>query len=1005
MRDLAEESTPLLALNTAVVLLAVLTLASPAIVQAELILQENFEGWPADRPPIGWELNVPKGAGRIQVSSVPGPDGHATHCLCLSDSSSGCQLSAELQFSPITDKIAVEYDTMISARTNQACTCLYVERAVCLAFVSDSLTYFDGGSAKAAFQYEPSRWYHVKYLISPATHTYALYIDGRLVAANIRFRRPTKQFSSLQCETGRAHSRGLLYLDNVVVRTLTRHEGVLLHKIEREEKQRLERLQRDYEWLDASQLKVPDDWGLGAWYRMSGAKDVHYDLSAGIELDDTHQAKEHAILLEGEMTKVERFAAKELQKYLFRITDTYVPIISKPNPAHRVVFHVGSQLDARLQGDCDDSFAVVGQTGRLVLTGACGRGTLYSVYHFLEKHLGCRWYYPDPYEEVIPQKRMKDVDAVLADGFDDFEQPAMKYRSLMILNTDACIESEAWNPDWRPLGTQVGRDEERRWLRNQLVRTVYQIDWMAKNRFNAVVIEGSWGGMHILPENWDVVRTIFPEIEKRGLRLGLGGHFWTPFLNDNMPNWPDDDTWGAFSSGRRHPVKLCSRVFFCTTNQDALSNFLRHVVSFFRANPEFDIWAVWPPDTSHGCQCSTCSLFSLPYRCIRVHNQIAQALEAETARASSPVHGKEIPVVLIAYSSSSTPPEQELTLHPRVAIMPDIYQRFSRPYVPGPADSWKLFLRSNGSDNELILFGRFCRSFLIGYRLLPPPTIPETIRNLIRDDFCGVELFHGCGGWWVKGLWQYATSKLMWNPKARLSEIVDDFFCHYYGPAAQPMRAFYEAIERAHSDSDMNYDYGANHDVCPWWRMRKCPRINPDWDGTYLPGIPGFVDQMLALGPTALHCFTEAAKLAKDAPNPGELLKRINKARLSWQYYRNQKLNEKYQFDGFCRLERAYMDSQSLNEYRESLSAARQEFEKSHYCFLHHIQLVQEHTLLHGSFSADQGVFWDGGVILYNRSEQWLEIIQRAQEQSQKHDLASILNNRPWVVRYPPSSK
>lgn len=991
--------TPSFTFTVVLALSVMLSSANSLFAEAEVIWQEDFEQCGIKEPPVGWKVSVPEGAGEIQVLRKPGRQGDPTRCLCLRDVSSRYQLSAETEFSPQSDTLAVEHDTMIDAQTNQACTCLYVQRAVCLAFMSDALKYFDGPSPKEICRYVPGRWYRVKYLIDPKTQSFALYLDDRLIAANIKFRRPADELSSLQCETGQTHCQGVLHLDNIVVRRLTPTEADLLQGTKLQEERRVEQLRQEYKWLDVAQLEVPEDWGTDAWYRRA-AKNISYDLSVGIKLDDTHPAKGHAILLADGAGTVERFAAEELQKYLFRITGLCVPITNKFDSRQRLVIHVGNQLDRRLEDCCEDSFVVVGQGGRLTLSGAGDRGTLYSVYHFLEKHLGCRWYFPDPHEGVIPRLNLKRVDAVIARGVDDFEQPAMKYRSLMILNTDACIESPAWNPDWKPLGTQVGRDDERRWLRNQLVRTVYQIDWMAKNRYNAVVTEGSWGGMHIFVENWDLIRTIFPEIKKRGLRLGLGGHFWTPFLNDDMPNWPADNSWGAFSNGKHRAVELCGRVFFCTTDHDALRTFLRHVVSFFRANPEFDIWAVWPPDTSHGCQCSVCSLFSMPYRCVKVHNQIAEAIECEAARAASPIHGRTIPVILIAYSSSKVPPEQGLRLHPNLAIMPDIYRQFSKPYVAGPADAWKSFLRTHGQNNDLVLFGRFCRSFLTGYHLLAPSMIPETVRNLIDDGFCGVELFHGCGGWWVKGLWQYAASKAMWNPDVEMRSLEDDFFRHYYGLAAGQMRTFYEANEQAQADNPRNYDYGSNYDVCAWWQMRKCPRINPDWDGDYLPDTPKVTEKMLALSATAERCFAEAADLACDAPNREKLLKRINKAKLSWEYYRNQKLNEKYQFEGLKFMEHAYANCQNLREYLVALSEAQRQFERAQACFLYQLQLVQQHTLLHNDFSVDEGAFWDGGVILYDRSVQWLEIIEQLREKAQADGSASFPDKRLWQVRY-----
>ena len=65
----------------------------------------------------------------------------------------------------------------------------------------------------------------MKYLIDPKTQSFALYLDDRLIVANIKFRRSADKLSSLQFETGQIHCQGVLHLDNVVVRRPTPTEA------------------------------------------------------------------------------------------------------------------------------------------------------------------------------------------------------------------------------------------------------------------------------------------------------------------------------------------------------------------------------------------------------------------------------------------------------------------------------------------------------------------------------------------------------------------------------------------------------------------------------------------------------------------------------------------------------------------------------------------------------------------------------------------------------------
>ncbi|MCL5269025.1 MAG: DUF4838 domain-containing protein, partial [bacterium] len=564
-----------------------------------------------------------------------------------------------------------------------------------------------------------------------------------------------------------------------------------------------------YQWLDATRLDVPEDWNTGAWYRKSAAPGVRYDLDAPAPASPLTPAPGWAIVLPDGAGQTERFAARELRKYLGRITGVAIEITSAPPAAGATIMRVGNRLDPRLAGRPDDEYVVATRPGALILSGAGGRGTLYAVYDFLENRLGCRWFYPDPGDEVVPRAPLARVAAALAQGIDAYRRPAMPYRDMVILCSDPC-RSDPGVVAWE---TMIRPESESEWLRNQLVMAARQIDWMAKNRYNVVMTEGSAGGIHILPENWDLVRSIVPEVKKRGLLLGLGGHFWTPFLNDETPGWPANDHWGTFWQGKRHRVRQWSRTYFCTTNPEAMTAFLRHVVAFSRANPEFDIWSAWPPDGGgpSWCECPVCAQFSVSLRAVKFYCQVAEALEPAAARPASPIRGKRIPSILLGYGGCAAPPAEDLALHPLFAVMPDIYRKFHDPFPKGPT-AWRVWLDAHGRDNPLYLFGRWTRCILTGYHLLPQPSLTQTVRNLVDSGFTGVENFHGGGGWWVKALGQYATARALWDPKLDLGPFEADYFARYYGPSAVPMKAFYDANETAHEAAGGNWGYMDNYD-------------------------------------------------------------------------------------------------------------------------------------------------------------------------------------------------
>jgi len=104
----------------------------------------------------------------------------------------------------------------------------------------------------------------------------------------------------------------------------------------------------------------------------------------------------------------ERYAAEELQRYLKRIIEAELPIVTdseKPN-AREVLLGDNSHL-AKLRAKVD--FAKLGPDGfilrevgnRLIIAGGRPRGTLNGVYTLLEEKLGVRWFTPEL--EVVPK--------------------------------------------------------------------------------------------------------------------------------------------------------------------------------------------------------------------------------------------------------------------------------------------------------------------------------------------------------------------------------------------------------------------------------------------------------------------------------------------------------------------------------------------------------------------------------------------------------------------------
>ena len=146
----------------------------------------------------------------------------------------------------------------------------------------------------------------------------------------------------------------------------------------------------------------------------------------------------------------------------------------------------------------------------IILAGVSPRSTLYSVYSFLEKYLGCGWIAPG--DENIP--RMLAVS--VPDGIAEIESPVFTYRAIALFPyTFSQIGNKLWVGSLFPYALmQINKD---------------RIDWAAKNRLNYVHPCPNEAG----PPLWDKVESrqqIVPEIVKRGLGLQYGGHSYFAWL-------------------------------------------------------------------------------------------------------------------------------------------------------------------------------------------------------------------------------------------------------------------------------------------------------------------------------------------------------------------------------------------------------------------------------------------------------------------------------------------
>ena len=138
------------------------------------------------------------------------------------------------------------------------------------------------------------------------------------------------------------------------------------------------------------------------------------------------------IVIPDHPSEVETYSARVLQKYLLEISGAELTIVSDKVSAKRNDICLGKVDREEIQAlDYEqleeDGFVIRTKNHRLHIVGGSEKGTLYGVYHFLEKYLGCRKYTSKV--SFIPR-----INSIVVQHIDEVEIPVFKFRTVYYLD-------------------------------------------------------------------------------------------------------------------------------------------------------------------------------------------------------------------------------------------------------------------------------------------------------------------------------------------------------------------------------------------------------------------------------------------------------------------------------------------------------------------------------------------------------------------------------------------
>lgn len=232
----------------------------------------------------------------------------------------------------------------------------------------------------------------------------------------------------------------------------------------------------------------------------------------------------------------------------------------------------------------------------------------------------------------------------------------------------------------------------------------------------------------------------------------------------------------------------------CLANTDVLDTLCANLGTMMAQKPDAMIWSVSNNDNFNRCTCPHCrrldSIYGGPSGTLLYFiNQVADRFPDKT-------------ISTLAYQYTRQAPKSDIAPRPNVQMM--FCSIECGRHLPIATNPSEVSFRRDMEDWSAKTNNIFVWDYVVQFRSMmnPFPNLHVLKPNLqyFRDH--GVkEMFEQGTGADNKTAWMelrtYLLAKLMWNPDLDVDSLARDFCMGYYGPAAQPIKEFYDGMHRS----------------------------------------------------------------------------------------------------------------------------------------------------------------------------------------------------------------
>lgn len=541
-----------------------------------------------------------------------------------------------------------------------------------------------------------------------------------------------------------------------------------------------------------------------------------------------------AVVAAEQPTPAEQMAAQELVAYLEKITGAVFAVVRESEfrgagPAIYVghtVFAREAGVDLAKLGQEEWVIRTLGDS--LLLTGGRPRGTLYAVYEFLQKPLGCYWLARDA--EVVPRQTSLSI-------------PQLNVRSQPAFAIRAISQGYYYSKD-------LNRDNFIRYN-----------DFRLRNRSNYQLGAGpERGGIVVIPPN---SHSFY--------------HYVKPSLYyQEHPEYFQDDGTGRRAPGlaalfaRKATAEEIDRYGgegLCLSHPEVYAITMRSLREFIARDraraDEADRPYIYDfsqmDDLSQLCRCPECKALyeaegSDSGPVLKFVNKMAEEIRQDYP---------DVMIRTFAYVSSEQPARTIKAADNVLVQYCDLYTK-SDPYRalthPVNRERLELLQRWGAGAKHLMVwdYWNFCIPVSAPTAAPPdmvPPSVIHADLNTFHDNNVMGLYAEAEGGVNVQNfldLSYFVGYQLLVNPRQPYEPLVDLFMRGYYGPAAGPMDAFRKHLEAALAGEPGSMDYsqqaaGRQYPTAAFYAQalellneaeRLCPAGSPERERVWREKVP-----------------------------------------------------------------------------------------------------------------------------------------------------------------------